>query len=252
MNELVVIKKAVIGTEEVNSVDARELQEFLGSGQKFADWIKVKVIENLFFSENTDFVVFRNLEKNPEGDRPRVDYALTIDTAKKVAMAEQTYRGNEVRDYFIACEKKLKEVITLPSNITNRQVIALDVKALQDIANIFGVPEHLAQVEIVKDIRKDYGVDLSNYLLQAPAQNNIKDEDMFLEPEDLGKLFRITAQDMNKRLRDLGLQYKEDGRWCPTEKGKRYCAKHQWSTQYKSGYNWKWNVKAVKQTMKEI
>lgn len=247
MNELVAIKKAVIGTEQVNSVDARELHSFLEVQSKFADWIKNR-IEKYEFVQGTDFITILNSQNSP----PSKEYYITLDMAKELAMVENNEKGKEARKYFIQCEKKLKEVITLPSNITNRQVIALDVKALQDIANIFGVPEHLAQVEIVKDIRKDYGVDLSNYLLQAPAQNNIKDEDMFLEPKELGKLFGITAQDMNKRLRDFGLQYNEKDVWYPTKKGKEFCAKHQWSTQYKSGYNWKWNVKVVKRMMKEI
>jgi len=39
--------------------------------------------------------------KNPLGGRPKKDYALTQETAKKVAMSEQTPRGNEARDYFV-------------------------------------------------------------------------------------------------------------------------------------------------------
>jgi phage anti-repressor protein len=39
MNELIVIKKETVGNEEVNSVDARELWEFLGSKRQFGDWV---------------------------------------------------------------------------------------------------------------------------------------------------------------------------------------------------------------------
>ena len=111
-----------ITTNERNEqlVDARELWIGLESKRKFADWVKDKVVNNPFFVENEDFLTIPNIVKRKEGVRgaaKQIDYALTIDTAKKVAMSEQTDRGNEVRDYFLKCEKKLKEVQNLlPSN----------------------------------------------------------------------------------------------------------------------------------------
>lgn len=128
MNELVVIKKQVIGENEVNAVDARELHLYLESKQKFADWIDAKVVNNPFFVKNEDWVVFRNIMKNTDdtnGGRPRKDYALTLDTAKKVAMAEQTAKGNEVRDYFLMCEKKLKTPMS-PLDILKQQIILME------------------------------------------------------------------------------------------------------------------------------
>ena len=114
MQELISINKTVIGNEEVNSVDARELHTFLESKQQFADWIKSKVIDNAFFKKEFDWIELdlslRNSMKQ-KGGQNRKDYALTIDTAKKVAMAEQTAKGEEVRDYFIQCEKALKEIV---------------------------------------------------------------------------------------------------------------------------------------------
>ena len=125
MNELIVIKQVTIGNEEVNSVDARELHRFLESKQEFAHWIKAKVVNNLFFKENQDFILLDNIIKqdcNLHGGSNRKDYALSLDTAKKVAMAEQTARGNEVREYFIECERKLKEIqpeaFQLPKNFS--------------------------------------------------------------------------------------------------------------------------------------
>lgn len=111
MNELIVIKQVTIGNDEVNSVDARELHEFLESKQQFADWIKAKVLNSLFFEENVDYIGFRNVTNNSKGGRPSKDYALTIETAKKVAMAEQTARGNEVREYFIELQTKAEKIL---------------------------------------------------------------------------------------------------------------------------------------------
>jgi hypothetical protein len=47
-------------------VSARELHEFLGSKQQFADWIKDR-IGKYGFVENQDFEVFQNFIKNPNG-----------------------------------------------------------------------------------------------------------------------------------------------------------------------------------------
>ena len=90
-------------------VSARELHTFLESKQNFADWIKNR-IEKYGFIENQDFEVIHNFMKNPQGGRPLIEYALTIDTAKEISMVEGNEKGKQARRYFIECEKKLKQV----------------------------------------------------------------------------------------------------------------------------------------------
>jgi len=114
------------------------------------------------------------------------------------------------------------------AHLSIEQNLASSVKGLQEIADIFEVPKHLAQVEIVKDIKKRYNVDLSNYLLNAPAQNQIKEDNVFLEPTELGKHFGLEAKDMNKKLRDFNLQYHDGEKWTATDSGKRVSNPHQW------------------------
>ena len=38
-----------------------------------------------------------------------IDYCLTIETGKEVAMVENNDKGRKVRRYFIECEKRAKE-----------------------------------------------------------------------------------------------------------------------------------------------
>jgi len=104
MNELIKINSIIIGDEKANSVDARSLWSELESKQEFSHWISAKVLINPFFEENVDYIVLGNIIKNLNGGRPRKDYALKLNSAKKVAMAEQTSKGDKVRDYFIRCE----------------------------------------------------------------------------------------------------------------------------------------------------
>jgi len=42
-------------------------------------------------------------------DKPRIEYAIPIDTAKELAMISNTKKSKEARKYFIEIEKKYKE-----------------------------------------------------------------------------------------------------------------------------------------------
>lgn len=104
-----------IGSEDVSTVDARKLHQFLESKQEFSAWIKAR-IEKYDFKENQDFIIFDNLIKNSGVGRPSSQYALTLNMAKELSMVEQTDRGRKARKYFIECERKLKTgtVISAP------------------------------------------------------------------------------------------------------------------------------------------
>ena len=107
-----------ITTNEKNEqlVDARELWRGLECETEFRHWVNRKVVSNVFFEKDVDWteIVSVKSDRNPKGGRPTKDYVLTLDTAKKVAMAEQTDKGNEIRSYFIECEKKATSLIALP------------------------------------------------------------------------------------------------------------------------------------------
>ena len=111
MNELIPLQPQTINGNIVETVSARELHEFLGNGDMFANWIKHRV-EKYGFVENQDFVSFLVSTKKPNGGRPSQEYYITLDMAKQLAMVENNEKGMQVRKYFIECEKKLKETIT--------------------------------------------------------------------------------------------------------------------------------------------
>ncbi len=86
------------------AVNARELHAFLGVGKDFSSWIKER-ISKYEFVENQDFEVFTEIGENPNGGRPTIEYALSIDMAKELSMVENNERGRQARKYFIECEK---------------------------------------------------------------------------------------------------------------------------------------------------
>ena len=104
---LIKIEKSIyINGTEINSVNAREIHEYLKVKTKFADWIK-RAIEKYDFIENQDYAIL----KNGNGNNAFIDYLVSIDMAKELAMLENNPKGKETRKYFIYFEQRAKEVI---------------------------------------------------------------------------------------------------------------------------------------------
>lgn len=101
-----IIPRQVNG-DTVQTVNARELHKFLESRQDFSTWIKSRV-EQYGFEENVDYLIHKFMEQLPSGAKQKIDYHITIDMAKELAMVERNDKGREVRKYFIECERKLK------------------------------------------------------------------------------------------------------------------------------------------------
>ena len=141
-------------------------------------------------------------------------------------------------------EQSAQPTFTLPHVID--QDAAAAIPAWMNMASLFNVPLHLAQIEAVKAVDERYAVDFSPLLVHAPAQNDIQESEVMLEPTELAKRLGLNSgAEANLALLSAGLQAKEDGQWVPTEKGQPYCMKHAWKKGSKSGYNLKWRLSAV-------
>lgn len=85
--------------------DARDLHEFLNVGRFFSNWIKER-IDQYGFIEGEDFLPV--LAKST-GGRPAIEYHITLDMAKELAMVENNDQGRQVRRYFITMEREARE-----------------------------------------------------------------------------------------------------------------------------------------------
>ena len=117
----------IIEKEGRQLVSGRELHEFLEIGTKYKDWFP-RMVE-YGFEEEIDFIrvaqkrATNNL-KNPV--TTVIDHAISIDMAKEISMIQRIEKGKAARQYFINCEKKLKEVKKLsPMELMELQFIAL-------------------------------------------------------------------------------------------------------------------------------
>lgn len=116
--------------------NARDLHASLKVGRDFSNWIKGR-IEEYSFVEGVDFVLFdspnlANQKKGRGGDRRSIDYHLTLDMAKELAMIENNEIGRAVRRYFIQAEKELRQRIIADLEDKARHVLALPgIKSLR-------------------------------------------------------------------------------------------------------------------------
>lgn len=94
--------------DENGMTSLKNLYEFLELDLKnYSRWCKRNISENPFATENIDYIVVRQSEErfNP---KPTCDYLLTSDFAKQLSMTVKNERGQQARQYFIACEQGLK------------------------------------------------------------------------------------------------------------------------------------------------
>ena len=141
MTNIIKITKNEIGNAELNSVNARDIHNYLQVKTRFNDWIN-RAITKYDFKENIDFYSF--LSKT--SGRPEKEYIVTMDMAKELAMLENNPKGRETRKYFINCEKELQK--------------SSPYAALQEIATF--QKRQLEQLQDIKDILINQQVQISN------------------------------------------------------------------------------------------
>ncbi|UOO89191.1 antA/AntB antirepressor family protein [Vitreoscilla massiliensis] len=99
-----VFQSTLNGVDE-SLVDARTLHKVLQVGKAFAAWIRNRIDEYNFI-ENQDFTfAIQNGKAKQRGGHNKIDYHLTLNMAKELAMIEKTDIGRMVRRYFIQCER---------------------------------------------------------------------------------------------------------------------------------------------------
>lgn len=182
-------------------VSARDLHQFLESKQEFANWIKNR-IEKYGLVENEDYVVFDNLIKNPQGGRPQVEYALTIDAAKELSMVEGNDKGKQARRYFIECEKKLREktqsAFVIPGSFS--QALMLAAKQQEQIE------EQLKQISVMSTeiVEMKKKTDYLEVILNSKETVTIT---------QIAQDYGMTAKSFNRLLEELKIQRKVNGQW---------------------------------------
>lgn len=208
-NELI---KITTNEQGVQCVSARELHEGLKVQQDFSDWIK-KQLTNVDAVENIDFSCFPF--KREGNNATLIEYVLTVDIAKEICMIvgvsprtnpETKKLSKQFRQYFIECEKKLKEVdpkaqllLTIYDGgteavIATRELVELEKKPLLD-----KIEEQAPKVEYCDRI-----------LDPKDEENGFT---KLITTTDIAKDLGMTARKLNKVLNDKGIIYKQGKVW---------------------------------------
>ena len=219
----------IISIKEENGeqlVSARELHEFLESKQEFINWFKNR-IEKYGFLENEDFMTI--LSKS--GGRPQTNYILKLDMAKELSMVEANEKGSQARRYFIACEKKLKTQMLVPTNFKEALLLAVQqqeiIEKLQNENNAKDqiILEHTPKIEYVDKI--------------------LSDDKSLLTITQIAKDYGISGSVLNNLLHENRVQYKQNGTWLlyTNYANKGYTKSQTWNNGDKTGLHTKWTQK---------
>lgn len=187
MQELIKVTTNANGSQVVS---ARELYEFLGyeKGQ-FSRWAKSKIQKNEFAIEKEDWIGFDIVV---EGNETK-DFALTLDFAKRLAQMARTEKGEEVRRYFIECEKQVRQQIQ-PQPQTDLEILSSAVLLAQRV-----IAEKDEQI--------------NNLAPKAEWTDKVLRSDGNYTTTNIAKELGIPVRKLNAELCKKKIQYWHDGRY---------------------------------------
>lgn len=144
--------------DENGMTTASNLYDFLKlHPAHFSDWCRRNIKNNKFAIENEDYIPF-TVESERHNPKPKIDYKITSDFAKKLSMTGNTERHEQARQYFIACEQGLKIATEkLKSSInTNKLLNAIENinTALSSITDRLTKLEEKEQIQTIETTYK--------------------------------------------------------------------------------------------------
>ena len=115
--------------DDNSTVNARDLHKQLNNGWKFTDWIRNRIDSYLLIKDVDYFTISRKYEIDGFTESKDIlDYILTLDCAKQLAMVERTDIGALVRRYFITIEKAFKNRMNWNKNRKNTLINCKELK----------------------------------------------------------------------------------------------------------------------------
>lgn len=121
------LELSTIGAESVKTCNARSVHAELGVKKDFSDWIKAQ-IKRAMLVENVDYITVP--QKGEGGKFAPIEYHLTIEAGKHIAMLSGTAKGRKVREYFLECERQAKEAAVA---LTPMQTLLLAAQRLVEL-----------------------------------------------------------------------------------------------------------------------
>lgn len=177
------------------AVSARELHKFLEITERFSNWFERML--QYGFTENIDYQGCEFF--NTLANQVLIDYALTLDCAKEIAMLQRSERGKMARQYFIECEKQLRSgKFALPTTYK---------EALQSLLEEVEAKERL---QVQNDLQR---IELQKQAPKVAYYEDVLTSKSTYNANQIAKELGMSAVTLNKRLHELKVQYKQGGQW---------------------------------------
>lgn len=196
----------ILQTKDTDSkVNARDLHKQLNNGWKFTDWIENR-IKSYRLIEDVDYsTISRKYEIGGFTESKDIlDYILTLDCAKQLAMVERTDIGALVRRYFIIIEKAFKNRRNWNQNRKNTLINCKELRCAlitkrEELLN--GVPEwitngNIYSIEFSLLNSVILGMSATQYRKEHHIGSNVQIRNYFTEDQldDVERLERYDAQ----------------------------------------------------------
>lgn len=165
-------------------VSGRDLHEFLEIGTPYLKWFER--MREYGFTENVDYVVTDIFVPNSKGGRQTlVDHHIKLDMAKEISMLQRNDKGKQARLYFIELERK------------------------------WNSPDMIIQRAMQIQQKKIETLEQENNQLKPKATYHdlVLQSSTLLTATQIAKDLGIGAPTLNRKLHELGVQYKKGHRW---------------------------------------
>ncbi len=186
-------------------VNARDLHKQLNNGWKFTDWTENRIKSYRLIKDVDYSTISRKYEIGGFTESKDIlDYILTLDCAKQLAMVERTDIGALVRRYFIIIEKSFKNRTNWNQNRKNTLINCKELRGAlitkrEELLN--GVPEwitngNLYSIEFSLLNTFILGMSATQYRKEHNISSNDQIRNYFSEDQldDVERLERYDAQ----------------------------------------------------------
>lgn len=194
MNELINI---TIADEEMPTVSGRELHEKLGIESNYTTWFG-RMCEYGFEADKDYIPILENRSDGLPG-KPRTDHQITLDMAKQICMIQRSDTGRAFREYFLEVERRWN---------SPEQVFARALRfAERTIADMTG---QVKALEATCAVQSQQIAELQPKASYYDVVLNCKD---LLSVSKIAKDYGKSAQWLNEKLHELGVQFKQGDIW---------------------------------------
>lgn len=169
-------------------VSGRDLHEFLESSERYSKWIERML--GYGFVEGVDYTLYQKV--HPQNKQEYIDHHIKIPMAKEISMIQRNEKGKQARLYFLELEQRWNSpemVIKRAHEFLQQRVDKLETENLV-----------LAQ---------------QNNELQPKASyyDMVLQNKSLLSVSKIAKDYGMSAMKLNKKLHELGVQYKQGDIW---------------------------------------